>query len=91
MGENQLRFLNLVQWKICRELRWRNTVERSKKNQQAVLVCHTLVVTLYYPLENNFQNYLLLKTLNGFIHIDGSLITRFAFTEGSTSACKAEV
>lgn len=28
--------------------------EKDKKNQQAVLVCHALVMTLYYPFENNF-------------------------------------
>lgn len=35
------------------------------------------------PIGNNFQNYLLLKTINC------SLITRFAFLEGS--ACKGAV
>ncbi len=91
VGKKLLRFLNLVQWKRCRELsrRWRNMVERNEKNQQAVLVCHALVMTLYNPFGNNFQNYLLLKAKNGFININCSLITRFAFLEGS--ACKGAV
>lgn len=63
--------------------------ERNERNQQAVLVCHALVMTLYNPFGNIFQNYLILKTKNGFININCSLITRFAFLEGST--CKGAV
>jgi len=41
--------------------------EKDKNNQQVVLSCHSLVMTLhyYYPFENNFYNYMLLRTKSG--------------------------
>lgn len=66
-----MRFLNLAQWENMQrvELEVEKHVregEKDKNNQQAVLFCHALVMTLYYPFENNFYNYMLLRTKTGF-------------------------
>lgn len=37
--------------------------ERNKKNQQAVLVCHTLVMTLYYLFESYLDLHFLKEVL----------------------------